>query len=85
MKLVTHDTFVTRLDAFLANPHMGEVIWKGKTLVDASFDEIKGIALELLEDSEAVLHIRKPGPKTVHYVGRPDIKANGKECIEVCS
>ena len=84
MKLVTHDTFVDRLCFTLHNPHLGEVVWKGKTYSYVSYDELKEIALELLEDSDAVLHIRKPGPKTVHYVGRPDIKANGKECIEVC-
>jgi hypothetical protein len=84
MHLFTHDVFVTRLDAILANPSMGEVVWKGETLVTASFDAIKGIARELLENPDAVLHVRKPGPRIEHYLGRPDIRANGKQCIEGC-
>lgn len=82
MHLFTHNVFVTRLDAILANPHMGEVVWKGETLVTASFDALKDIARELLENPDAVLHVRKPGPRIEHYVGRPDIRANGKQCIE---
>ena len=84
MHLFTHNVFVTRLDAILANPHMGEVVWKGETLVTASLDAIKDITQELLENPDAVLHVRKPGPRIEHYVGRPDIRTNGKQCIEGC-
>ena len=83
MHLFTHDVFVTRIDTILAGK-MGEVVWKGETLLDPSFDAIKGIARELLENPDAVLHVHAPGPKIVHYVGRPDIRANGKKCIEGC-
>jgi|TARA_B100000085_G_scaffold275517_1_gene293501 hypothetical protein len=83
MKLVTRNVFAERLAYILAKPHVGEIVWKGRILSDATYPALLEIAKQVA-DAEEVLHVRRPGPKTEHYVGRPDITANGKPCVEIC-